>query len=137
MVCGSNDVDGFIWGFKTKQNFYDSDAHFHLVDDDHNEDDIQEPQRPIGRNKARKTSTSNTSGLNASESITQLVDTITQLKDKVDTNLEYKMKKLDLKLQSQRMKEYNFFITSHDHLTGTELKVTKKLKEEIKMKHNW
>ena len=78
---------GSSGGSKRSKTSYDSDARFHLVDDDHNEDDIQEPQQPIGRNKARKTSTSNTSGSNASESITQLVDTITQLKDKVDTNL--------------------------------------------------
>ena len=123
-------------GTKRSKTSDDSDARFHLVDDDHNEDDIQEPQRPIGRNKARKTSTSNASGSNAAESITQLVDTITQLKDKVNTNLEYKMKKLDLKLQSQRMKEYNFFITPHDHLTRTELEFTIKLKEEIRIKYN-
>ena len=33
------------------------------------------------------------------------------------------------------MKEYNFFIAFHDHLTGPELAVTKTLKEEIRKKN--
>ena len=81
MDCGSNDVDGFISGYKTSD---DSDAGFILVDDDDNEDDIQEPERPIGRTKAKKASTSNTLGSNADDKLTQLVDTITELKDKID-----------------------------------------------------
>ena len=35
------------------------------------------------------------------------------------------------------MKEYKFFITPRDYLTGTELKVTKSLKEKIRKKYNW
>ena len=102
--CGSNDVDGFISGYKTKQNFWRLDARFNLVDDDDNEDDIQEPERPIGRTNAKRASTTNTSGSNANDKLTRLVDTITELKDKADSNLEYKIKKLDLQLQIQRMK---------------------------------
>ena len=71
----------------------------------------------------------------ADDKLTRLVDTITELKDKVDSNLEYKMKKLDLQLQNQRMKEYKFFITPHDHLTETELEVTNALKEDIRKKN--
>ena len=39
---------------------------------------------------------------------------------------------IDLKYQAQRMKDYEFFVTPHDHLTGIELEVTKKLTEDIK-----
>jgi hypothetical protein len=125
-------------GTKRSKTSDDSDARFNLDDDDDdNEDEAQEPQRPIGRNKAKRATTSTTTGSNADDKITQLVDTITNLSNKVDSNLEYKMKKLDLKLSNQRMKDYNFFMTPHDHLTGIELEVTKKLKEEIKMKYNW
>ena len=52
--------------------------------------------------------------------------------EKVDSNQEYRKKKIDLHYQAQRMKDYEFFITPHDHLTGTELEITKKLKEDIK-----
>ena len=61
----------------------------------------------------------------------------TELKDKVDTSLDYKMKKLDLQLENKRMIDYNFFISSHEHLRGPELAVTKVLKEEIRIKYNW
>ena len=111
---------------------------FYLLDDDDNdEDEIQEPKRPIGRNKAKKTSTSNTSGVNTDDKITRLVDTKTTLMEKVDSNQEYRNKKIDLQYQAQRMKDYGFFVTPHDHLTGIELEVTKKLKEDIKKTYNW
>ena len=41
-------------GSKRSKTSDDSDARFYLVDDDDNEDGIQEPQRPIGRTKAKK-----------------------------------------------------------------------------------
>ena len=98
---------GLSRGTKRSKTSEDSDACFNLVDDK-----IQEPQRPIGRTKAKKASKSNTSGSNANDKLTRLVDTITELKDKVDSNLEYKMKKLDLKLSNQRMKDYKHRMTT-------------------------
>ena len=41
-------------GTKRNNTFDDSDARFNLVDDDDNGDDIQEPERPIGRTKVKK-----------------------------------------------------------------------------------
>ena len=42
-------------GTKRSQASDDSDARFNLVDDDDNDEDvIQEPKRPIERNKAKK-----------------------------------------------------------------------------------
>ena len=125
-------------GSKRSKTSDDSDARFYQVDDDDNdEDEIQEPTRPIGRNKAKKASTSNTSGVNTDDKVTRLVDTITTLMEKVDSNQQYKQKKIDLKYQARRMKVYEFFVTPHDHLTGIELEVTKKLKEDIKKTYNW
>ena len=97
----------------------------------------EEPEQPIGRTKAKRGSTSNTSGLNVDDKLTRLVDTISELKDKVDSNLDYKIKKLDLQLQNQCMKDYNVFISSHEHLTGPQLAATLALKEEIRTKYNW
>ena len=82
MECGSPDDDfnGSSRGTKRSKTSDDSDARFNLVDDDDNDEDaIQEPKRPIGRNKAKKASTSNTSGVNTDDKITRLVDTITSL----------------------------------------------------------
>ena len=50
-------------GTKRNKTSDDADARFNLLDDDYNDEDaIQEPKRPIGRNKAKKTSTSNVRG---------------------------------------------------------------------------
>ena len=68
-------------GTKRSKTSDDSDACFNLDDD--NEDEIQESQRSIGRTKVKKASTSNTSRSNADDKLTRLVDTITELKDKV------------------------------------------------------
>ena len=124
-------------GTKRSKTSDDSDARFNLDDDDDdNEDEVHEPQRPIGRNKAKRAATSTTSGSNSSDKITQLVDTITDLSTTSKANLEYKMKKLDLRMQSQRLKDYKFYMTPHDHLTGIDLEVCMKMKEDIKMKYN-
>ena len=57
-------------GTKRSKTSDDSDARFNLVDDDDNDEDaIQEPKRPIGRNKAKKASTSNTSGVNTDDKL--------------------------------------------------------------------
>ena len=80
-------------GTKRSKTFDDSDARFYLHDDDANdEDEIQEPKRSIEMNKAKEASTSNTSGVNTYDKVTRLVDTITTLMEKVDSNQEYKQK---------------------------------------------
>ena len=74
-------------GTKRSKTPDDTDVRFNLVDDDDNEDDIQELERPIGRTKTKRGSMSNTLGSNADDNLTRLADTITELKDKVDSNL--------------------------------------------------
>ena len=62
-------------GTKRSKTSDDSDARFNLDDDDDdNEDEAQEPQRPIGRNKAKRATMSTTTGSNADDKISQLVD---------------------------------------------------------------
>ena len=107
-----------------------SDAHFTVDDDEDDEqetrEEIQEPRRPIGSNKAKKTSTSNMTGSNLNEKFNCLLSEIKGFKDQYHVTDEYRMKKLKIDLQKEERKDYEFFISPHDHLTGDTLEATKR-----------
>ena len=113
-----------------------SDAHFTVDDDEDDEQEIQEPRRPIGRNKARNASTSNTTGSNLDDKFNCLLSEIKGFKDQYHVVDGYRMKKLENDIQKEERKDFEFFISSHDHLIGDALEATKKRKEKIK-KYDW
>ena len=58
-------------------------------------------------------------------------------KDQYHVVDEYRIEKLEIDIQKEKRKDYKFFISSHDHLTGDALEATKKRKEKMKKKYDW
>ena len=53
--------------------------------------------------------------------------------EKADSNQQYKQKKIDLKYQAQRMKDYEFFVTPHGNRTWG----YKEVEGGYKKTYNW
>ena len=99
-----------------------SDAH----DEQETRGEIQEPRRPIGRNKAKNASTSNTTGSNPNDKFNCLLSEIKGFKDQYHVVDEYRMKKLENDIQKEERKDFEFSFRRMITLPETLWRVQKK-----------
>ena len=128
-----------------------SDAHVGVNLNDEDDDiQIEEPQRPVGRNKGKRPSTSTTNtAVPPGDKYHSLVDRISTFDKRIEQNVEYRMKKLEFDREALSLKkdeievqkqlilerDFEFYIAPHDHLTGGILKATLARKKAISEKY--
>ncbi|GJY20515.1 ribonuclease H-like domain-containing protein [Tanacetum coccineum] len=126
-------------------------------DNEEEEEEVQEVQRPMGRDRAKKkgaasmaSSTSGNEDLLDRLMVNEFVDLTQTHKEKKSKNveafIEIKKREVELRAQDIRMREaaerrqemtehhqeLQFYLQPHDHLSGLELEITLDLKRSIK-----
>ena len=126
---------------KTLESTTGSCRHTFFLDlNDDNDDDAEAdpivPTRPVGRNRGKRASSTST-GTGSKKSVTTLLGELSEIHTKNDKLIEVRQKALELQASDRMEKDYEFYIWPTNHLSGSALSNTLRMKEEIRQKYNW
>nr|GEW01577.1 hypothetical protein [Tanacetum cinerariifolium] len=111
--------------------------------DDNNEDEVQEIQRPEGRDKARAAGKKKWSKSSASSSVNEdalarllVTEMCAQEKEERLAFLEIKMRKVECRERELEQQDMRFYPQPYDHLVGDQRKAMDEVRAKIKAKYN-